>query len=154
MAKLSYGSLYFSSPAITTLAAATPTKASGTTTAHELGDFTHANNRLTFTQPVTRDFVVVSSVQLQKQANSAADVTLHLAKNGTPVASIKRQHTIAPHIVLDEDGNAFFDDTPFFLSMNGTVELAQNDYLELFVETDTGDDLTVLAGEMTIKVAG
>lgn len=154
MAKLSYGSFYVSSPAATTLSAATPAKAAGTTTALELGDFTHANNKLTYNQATTRDFVVVANVLLQKASGSASVVELHLYKNGSPVTGMSTYKNQAQEVVLDEDGNAFFDDTPFFLMIQGTVELANGDYLELYLETDTGDDVTVLNGGMAVKVAG
>jgi hypothetical protein len=153
MAKLSYGALFVSSPSATTLGAATPAKAAGTTTALELGDFTHADNRLTYTQATTRDFLFALNATLVKAAGSDSVVTLHVYKNGS-TSVISEPYDLTRDIVLDQDGNVHNDDIPIRLSLTGTVELAQNDYLEVWLETDTGDDVTLQVAQMTVKVAG
>ncbi len=62
MAKLSFGSLYWATPAATVLGVATPLKAAGTTAAMVVGDFTAStSNRLTYTAAATRTFEVTAT---------------------------------------------------------------------------------------------
>ena len=83
MAKLSYGSFYVSSSALTALSAATPAKAAGTTTAGELpadGQFTHTSNRLTYAGTVTRDFGVTAWAAITKASGTQSKITVHIYK--------------------------------------------------------------------------
>lgn len=141
MAKLSYGHFRFTTPAITTLSAAAPAKAAGTTVAGELGEFTHtANNRLVYDGLTTRAFAVFVSLALLKDTGGNSAVTIHVYKNGSSVGSF-------PLTI-----NNATDDMP--MTWCGTTELATDDYLEIWLETDTGDDLTVRAGSLLVSVLG
>jgi len=141
MAKLSYGSFTFTTPAATTLAAATPAKAAGTTTAGQLGEFTHvADNRLRYDGLVERAFAVFVSLALLKGAGGNTQATVHVYKNGVSAGSLAFTITNAT------------DDLP--LTWCGTILLDTNDYVELWLETDTGDDLTVRSGSMLVSVLG
>jgi hypothetical protein len=131
------GSLYISTPAATTLAAATPTKAAGTTTAGTVARFTHADNRLTYTGTPTRDFRVSLSVSGAKAAGTTSLVTLYLAKNGTAITGANTRLQVP---ATDE----------FNMSLDFAASLATNDYLEIFIATDTGDDVTLNRGTLVI----
>lgn len=142
MARLTYGGFYFSTPAATTLGAATPAKAAGSTTALQLGDFTHSDNRLTYEATVTRDFEVMAAISLTKASGSASVASLLVAKNGSPVTGLR------------VDRSCPEDTDERLLVVVGNLSLTEDDYVELFLETDTGDDLTVESGVMTCKVIG
>jgi hypothetical protein len=130
------GSCYVSTPASTTLAAATAAKASGTTTAGTLGNFTMpADNRLTYTGTATRDFLVSASISAAKAAGTTSLVELHIAKNGTVVTGANVRLQVA---ATDE----------FQMSLVWPVSLATNDYVEIFLKDDTGDDITVNRGTL------
>jgi hypothetical protein len=121
-----YGALYVSSAAATTLAgAATPTKASGTTAsiaAHT--DVTVATtNRLTYTAAPTVKVLALMAVSMTC-ATSTQTVAISIAKNGTQVAATIIQRKIGTG--SDKGAVATF----------GVIELAQNDYVEMFVQND------------------
>jgi len=143
MAKLVYGSLAFSTPAETTLAAATPTKASGTTTALVMGDFTmSADNRLRYDGVTTRDFEVEISVSLSKASGGATNAMVHIHKNDVhdPLLTIERT------LANTSDIGA--------LGLSVALTLEQNDYVEIWLETTNGDNLTIEKGQMVVSVLG
>ena len=136
-----YGALYFSSSATTTLAAATPTKAAGTTAAQNGSvNFTIATtNRLTYTGADSDVFRVSCTVGITKSAGGSTIGSHFLYKNGSPVtgASINRTYANAT-----DEGS---------VGLVAHITLTPNDYVELWLETDTGDDLTVNDGTITIS---
>ena len=143
MAKLTYGSAYFSgTPVETTLVADTPAKAAGDTTAMQLSGFTMpAHNRLTYTDATTRVFSVTFAGSMFKGSGTGSDVTMYLYKNGSviPGGWIDRR-------VPGSDTGAF--------AVTAQVSLDQDDYVELWVANDSGDDISVVAGAMTVAVLG
>ena len=142
MAKLSFGSCYFSTTALTSLSANTPAKAAGTTTAMQLGDFTTTNNRLTYTGATTRTFQVGFAGTSSKGGGGSTLGIYSIYKNGSAIPGILATRTIANAT----DRGAF--------GMLGQIQLAQNEYIELWLETDTGDDLTIEAGVLSAVVIG
>lgn len=134
-----YGGFYFSTPAATTLAAATPAKASGTTTALSLAKFTMpASNRLTYTGTATRLFHVKTSVTVIKAASTgAALASLYLAKNGSVITGAQNRQMLADNTTAE-----------YGFDVSWVVSLATNDYLELFLEEAGGDDMTVQLGQL------
>jgi len=143
MAKLVYGAMAFSASEETILAAATPAKALGTTTALVLGDFTmSANNRLRYDGVETRDFEVDISVSMIKSAGGATNAIMHIHKNDVHEPLLTIERTIAN----TSDTGA--------ISLTGAVTLEQNDYVEIWVETVNGDNLTIALGQMVISVLG
>jgi hypothetical protein len=132
-----YGSIYWATPAATANEAATPIKAAGTTAA--LGNaflVTQATtNRLTYTGVATRDFHVTASISLS--AGAATNATVHLAANGAIVTGAKVTRTIP-----NTDTGA--------MAVAGIISLAKDEYVELWCETDDGDDITIQSGSLTI----
>lgn len=142
MAKLSFGACYFSAPAVTTLVAGVPAKAEGTTVAMQLGGFLHpTNNRLEYDQLVTRTFLVSADVSATKSGGGSSLVSFLLYKNGAmvPGARVNRQVS-----TVDEGA----------VAVQCNVQLAQGDYVELWVQTDDGDDVTIEAGTLDAQVIG
>ena len=141
MAKLSFGGMYFSKATATTLTLNTPAKALGTTTAMELGDFTMpASNRLTYTAATTRSFEVIACVSMS--AAGATNSTISLAKNDSVIAASAIQRKIS----TGGDIGA--------LAVSVSTSMDQNDYVELWLENDDGDNMTVENGTVTVKVLG
>lgn len=142
--KLTYAGCYFSTPALTTLAAATPTKAAGTTTSMPVDNgFTHTDNRLTLDAgQTTRDYRVSANFSVVKSDGGATDASFYIAKNGSILTPSKIIRTLAN---TSDHGS---------VSIGTGVELEADDYVELWVETTNGDDLTVEAGGLGVSVLG
>lgn len=138
-----YGGYYFSTPAATALAAAVPAKASGNTTATLLVGFTTTDNRLTKdTGLPSRNYLVVASISTTKAGGSATEGSFYIAKNGVVVAESQINRTLAG----STDTGA--------MPISSLVELEGDDYVEIFVETVNGDDITVEYGNLSATVAG
>ena len=143
MALLTFGSIYFSTPTATTLAAATPLKASGTTTTMKLAGFLHpSSNRLTYDDTVTRTFEIMFTGSVTKGGGGATQSQYFLYKNGSLITG----STISRTISSATDAGAF--------AVSAQVDLANTDYVEFWLETDTGDDLTIQSGVLSAKVLG
>lgn len=143
MAQLTFGSIYFSTPTATTLSAATPLKASGTTTTMKLAGFLHpSDNRLTYDDAVTRTFEVMFTGSVTKGGGGPTHSDYFLYKNGTLIDGTEISRTIASAT----DSGAF--------AVSAQVDLANTDYVELWLATDTGDDLTIQSGILSAKVLG
>jgi hypothetical protein len=120
----SYGEMYISSPANTTsVSSSSYKKASGTTAGGALNDFTHSTNRLTYTGATTKHFRV--SVDGKIVGGVAATITVGVYKNGDTLVRAEDTTTI----VLVSEGS---------YGINCLVELATNEYVELFVKATTG----------------
>lgn len=119
----SYGEMYISSPANTTsVSSSSYKKASGTTADGALNDFTHSTNRLTYTGATTKRFRV--SVDGKIVGGVAATITVGVYKNGDTLVRSEDTTTI----VLVSEGS---------YGINCLVELATNEYVELFVKATT-----------------
>jgi hypothetical protein len=131
------GGIYWATPAATSNAAATPIKCAGTTAAQGTAvKVTQATtNRLTYTGGPTRNFKAESTVSIS--AAAATNGKLHLYKNGSLItgATIVR---------------AFADTAITTMAIHALVSLAATDYLELWCETDDGDDLTIQNGVLSL----
>lgn len=142
MAKLSFGSCYFSTPAATANTIGTPIKAAGTTTAMQLADFTMpADNRLTYTGDTTRVFEVMFTGSVTKAAGGTTLAEFSLRKDGAVITGAD----VSCQIPASDEG-AF--------AVSCQVSIAPNSYVELWTETDTNDDLTIEAGVLSVKVLG
>ena len=135
-----FGGMYISSSSSTTLSATTPAKAAGTTTSMGLNGFSHSSNRLTYTQATTRTFHVTASLSAST-ASGAETCDFSIRKNGAVItgATIRRE-------VANNDVGA--------VSVECLVSLAQNDYVEIWVESAGGDDITLDNGVIVARVAG
>ena len=137
---MAYGGMYFSSSATTTLSAITPAKAAGTTSSMGLNGFSHTSNRLTYTGTATRTFEVLATLSAHT-VSGAETLTFFLYKNGTLItgAEIDRK-------VSNNDIGA--------VAVSALVSLATNDYVEVWVESLTGDDVIIDYGQVIARVAG
>ena len=138
----SHGEIYWSTPAATTLTAATAAKAAGTTTGLHLHGFTHTDNRLTYNGIAGHDFLVNCSTTLTKAGGGATIGHIYIAINGVPETGLEIRQSLANN--SDEVAMAIF----------GTVELTTSDYVELWVETDDGDNITVELGILNVSDEG
>lgn len=139
---LKYGGCYISTPASTTLSATTPAKAAGTTSSMGLNGFSHTDNRLTYTGTATRVFHITVSISAQHSGSGSTTFSLWLYKNAAAITGTE----ITRYISGTGDTGAG--------STQALVSLATNDYVEMWVETDDGDDVELEFGTMIARVAG
>lgn len=117
--------------ATTIVATTTPIKVLGTTTASTLNQkFTHIDNRLTYVGSIQRNFKISCTSSCESSNNN--QIGFYIAKNGV----ILNESVI--NITTSGTGK----------SENKTIQalvlLQENDYIELFVENNTGtNDVTV-----------
>ena len=135
-----YGEYYFSTPAETTMSAATPVKASGTTTAGDTNGFTHTTNRLTYNGLATKVFSVDCDISISKESGSTTEMVLSIAKDGTVIADSE--------IKRDVSGT-----TIGALGTHALVTFATDSYIEIWLESDTGNNLTIQAGLISVTAS-
>ena len=130
----SHAGMYVSTAVETVIAgASTPAKALGTTTIGSvIQDFDMpANNRLRYLGHQTSHFWVTVALSMTSASNIQV-LSLTIAKGGTPDAST----TIERKVGTGSDIGA--------AAINGMFELAEGDYLELWVANETtGGNITV-----------
>lgn len=97
--------------------------AGATTSASMTAKFTNTNNRATYTGSVTRTFKVFATMSLSSGNNQK--IGCYIAKNGT---IIPESETYS-----DTTGNGDL----FNAGIQALVQLATDDYIEIFVENDT-----------------
>lgn len=138
-----HGGCYISTPAATTittggtfylLAGTTTVGAGGTTLV------THASpGRLTYTGSVTRPFTVMGNISFISSANNIL-AKVRIAKNGATIAESESQ--------FFKSTSTDTKDVPFFVVVN----LAQNDYIEVYVTCDSNaSTMTANAGNLFIQ---
>lgn len=133
-----YGEIHISTPAGTTTTSGTPLKALGTTTLGNAAQFDMpANNRLRYTGATTTVFTCSVNVSLESDAGGVL-FSMFLADNGVPDATSEIDRQI---VILAEHGSA---GTGFI------VELAQNEHVELWIDTDAGNP-TITIDHMTLR---
>jgi hypothetical protein len=143
VALLTYGSFHFTTAATTSLSSATPAKAAGTTTAGLLGGFTMpTNNRLTYGDSTTRVFSVRVSLSMTRSSGGGPNVSVMVAKNGTVIPYSQNTQEIA---TTTDQVN---------IASCITVELAEDDYVEAWIETNNGVDIDVEHGCLIARVLG
>ena len=109
----------------TTVLVSTPTKALGTTTSNAISQrFSFSNNRATYTGAITRDFEVEAWASLSSNNNNV--LRLYIAKNGTAITTTFTEGT------ANAGGKAEG------LVTASVLELAENDFIEVFVSNETG----------------
>ena len=140
---MAFGSLYFSSAASTTLGAATPAKAAGTTAEMVSNGFTaSASNRLTYTGTTTLYFKVECTASMQTSGSGSSLVSLLLYKNAAAITGAEIQRAVST--TADIGAGA----------VSAIVQLATNDYVELWVESDDGDDVQIDFGVLSAITVG
>lgn len=106
----------------------TPVLIAGTFVAGTTSNFTSTTGgRLTYTASPNYTVGVNASITLRPDSSSNQNLTVHLAKNGTVLTNAKISRVIS----FGQTGN---------VSLNFTVSLSTNDYLELFVSNGTSSD--------------
>ncbi|TND08302.1 MAG: hypothetical protein FD123_2333 [Bacteroidetes bacterium] len=135
------GNVYVSTAVATTFTAVnTPTKILGTTTAASLFRVSSpANNRMTYTGVKTRRFQVICSLSLVAAANNKY-FSFYIAKNGTILAESKQSLKLGSN---DDKGS---------VTLSCTVQLAANDYIEVWVENNSdATSVTVETLNLAVK---
>jgi hypothetical protein len=132
------GAIYWATPAATANETDTPIKCAGTTAAQGTAYLvTQATtNRLTYTGNRTRTFAVIATVGISAAATTTTG-KLHIYKGGSPVTG----STITRFFSNSDTGA---------IAISCIVELATNEYVELWCETNDGDDLTIQNGVLSI----
>lgn len=132
---VSTGTIYISSPMLTSIPSANiAVKAAGTTTAENLFRFDTnggVNNRLRYIGTKTRIFSVVISASITSP-NSGQVLSMYIAKNGSIINSSQIQRKISN----GSDIGA--------IAVTCTVQLTTNDYVELWIANNTASkDATI-----------
>lgn len=134
------GQMYFINNATQNTIATTAVfeKIEGTTTASaQTEKFTHINNRLTYTGGITREFVITASCSAQAVQTNATTITIRIAKNGVTIAESESQATTS---ATGRNENFY---------CQALVELAQNDFIELFIANQTNAN-SLLVTELNV----
>jgi hypothetical protein len=137
MGNTAYGSFAWSTPTEQAHVANTPEKGEGTTTSLHLANFTMpSNNRLTYTDTTTRTFSILACLSVK---NKSDVITCWIYKNGS-VSAISMDLTTQN---INDAVN---------VEIVGTISLAQNDYVEIWIESTADNDLTIVEGCMIVSL--
>lgn len=118
----------------------TGVKLAGTTSTGHLLNFTHTTNRLTYTGSTTRLFFVTASVSIIFNDSSAREeIQILIQKNTSTEMSKSKIRTICDN----NDGDA-----PQAVATQCIVQLAQNDYIEVWAKVLTGGNTPILSNDM------
>lgn len=130
-ASIGFMTMQANATATTVAATSTYYKAAGTTTLESISQkFSHSSNRLTYTGAITRDFRV--NVTATMTSGNNHELGLRIAKNGTTVSNTTSLNTTS--------GSGKAEGAV----CQGVVQLATNDYIEVFVSNQTAvTDITV-----------
>ena len=135
------GNLYITSSAITNIIAAnTPIKIAGTTSGLNLfRSSSPFDNRIVYNGTKTRYFSYTGSISVTATENNRRFV-FYIAKNGTILPESEQSRKIANGA---DRGS---------ISISGVVQLAPNDYVEVWVENINNDsDITIESMNLLIK---
>lgn len=132
-----YGAIYWSAGAAAANETATPIKVAGTTaalgTANKVTQAT--TNRLTFTGSDTRTFF--ASATFSVDCSAATTLKMHLYKDGSAITGATIQRTVG-----GTDVGA--------MAIHAVVDLAPSSYVELWCETNDGDNVNIPFGQLSI----
>lgn len=132
-----YGAIYWSAGAAAANETDTPIKVAGTTaalgTANKVTQAT--TNRLTFTGSDTRTFFVSATFSIDLSAASVAK--MHIYKGGVAITGATIQRTVG-----GTDVGA--------MAIHTFVDLAPSEYVELWCETNDGDNINIGFGQLSI----
>ena len=136
------GSYYISAEVSTTIATpATYVVMASTTVAQTLKDFTHSTpGRLTYTGTATKNFNIAVSASTSADTNNTV-VTFSIAKNGTADTS----NIVDRKVAVANDHGA--------LAIHVPVQLATNNYIEIYITADKAADVDVDHGTLIISEA-
>lgn len=130
----SVATMYMQNNATATVIAApnTPVKVAGTTTAGSNNQrFTHSQGRLTYVGARERDFLVTATISLVS-AGANDQYGFYIVKNGTPITESEQYVTANAAGRVESVG------------LQVITDLAENDYIEIWIENTTdADDGTI-----------
>ncbi len=137
----SYGTLFFDqNPSSETACVAnTWIKAKGWTTPNgTLEGFVHSvDGRLTYSGDTTKTFLINAGVSFTKVAGTASTVKFGLRKNGVEVTYMERWTTVGA------------TSTDYFnIDLAAVYSLTSTDYVEIWCQTSTGDNLVIQRGQI------
>jgi len=124
-------------------------KAAGTTTGINCFGFSHSNNRLTYTGNVGRTFKVTANLSMTTSA--ATEVFIAIFKNGVRATPLDSGGTYPVGVIQQHIGVAADVNTA---SANALIKLKKDDYVELWLTTDDGAEVTWEYGTLIAMVAG
>lgn len=136
----SYGTIFFDqNPSSETACVAnTWIKAKGWTTPGTLEDFVHTvDGRLTYAGDTPKTFRISAGISYTKVSGTATVVKWALRKNGVEVAFMERWASV---------GAASTD--YHNIELDAVYSLSSTDYVEVWCQTDTGDNLIVQRGQI------
>ena len=108
-------------------------KVEGTSTAADVNQkFTHSIGRLTYTGGITKEFVISATAAAYSVSENAIEISIRIAKNGATLADSEYQVTTSA-VLMDEH-----------FSCQTVVNLAQNDYIELYIANNTSTSSIVV----------
>jgi hypothetical protein len=108
-------------------------KIEGTTIASSINQkFSHSLNRLTYVGGLTKEFVITASCSANSVTTPSAVLLVRIAKNGATIAESESQVTTS-NIGRNEN---------FYCQ--AIVNLAPNDYIELFIANDTSTNSVIV----------
>jgi len=139
--EVSTGSLYVTIPVETNIAAAnTPIKVAGTTTGlNFFRTSSPVDNRLVYKGTKTRFFSYTVSMSVTAASNNK-NFSFYLAKNGVILPESMQRRKIATGADIGS------------ISLSGVVEMATNDYIEIWVENiNDATDITAESLNLIIK---
>jgi hypothetical protein len=122
-------------------------KAAGTTLGINCYGFAHSDNRLKYTGNAGRTFAITANVSMTTSA--ATEVFLAIFKNGeriTPLGGTYPVGAIQRHVGVASDVGA--------AAVSTLVKLKKDDYVELWLTTDDGAEVTWEFGTLIATVAG
>ena len=129
------GCYYVSGSAVTAIVSGTEIKIAGTTTAGGcIHGFDHSNNRLTYIGEDTRWFHFNAYMSMTSGTNNVT-FSFYVAQNGSIIPMSKMRRKIG----TGSDVGA--------LTLQANIQLATDDYIEVWVDADGNNNLTV--SEMT-----
>jgi len=138
---VAYGEMYMVTPAATgSITPGTPIKIAGTVAAGLTNLFsvtTTTGGRLTYTSATTRLFHVNGALTFTAGANTRT-FGIYIAKNGTEETKTEIQRFTS----TGTDYGA--------VALNGLFSLAQNDYLEVFVDITVGSATTMTVQNLNL----
>ena len=141
--KLTFGGYSITTPALTALGVDTPAKAAGlTTVGANVNGFDHTTNRLTLKAgQATRTYFCHAYFSAVKAGGGATLGTFYIAKNG-----VVQPTGLSRTLANTSDVGA--------VATGAIFELAAGDYVELWLKTANGDDITLNAAGLGIHVVG
>ena len=133
-----WGGLYISTPVQTVIASGgTAVKMLGTTTAFDVQNFTHSNNKLLYDGAPTSRFFVWANVTFDI-ATGTDTVSVQLFKDGSLITGAESRSVNTAAL-------------PNTVSVMASVSLATNSYVEIYIENeDTTENIDTTQAQMFI----